>query len=46
LCMTIGQSAGLSTLRAQGASILMLLGLIVVSRLILGPLLRSAPKSA
>ncbi len=40
LCVTVGQAAGLSTLKAQGGGILVLLGLIGVSAIILRPLLK------
>lgn len=39
ICMSAGHALGLETLEAQGASIVVLLGLIVVSGIILRPLL-------
>jgi UMF1 family MFS transporter len=40
LSVTAGHAAGLSTLKAQGGGILVLLGLILVSAIILRPLLK------
>jgi MFS transporter, UMF1 family len=45
LCTTWGQAAGLTTLKAQGAGIVVLLGLTGIAAIILWPLLTSRAKS-